>query len=80
MYTRYKGYRILTEIKGKFGIFEIYAAPRSLYPNRFEATGYVTDDYAGGDLAMMAAERAKSLIDVEMETLCIDQIRKMPRY
>jgi hypothetical protein len=80
MYTSYKGYRILTEVRHNYGIFEIYAAPRSQHPNRFEATGYVTDDYAGGNLAVMAAERAKSLIDVEMETVCLDTIRKLPRY
>lgn len=80
MYTSYKGYRIFTEIRDKHGIFEVYASPRSQYPNRFEATGYVTDDYCGGNLAVMAAERAKSLIDVELETLAVDMIRKTPRY
>lgn len=80
MYTSYKGYRIITEERDGHGIFEIFTGPRAIHPGKFEATGFVTDDFSGESLESAAQQRAKSLIDVEMETLALDEIRKFPRY
>lgn len=80
MYTSYKGYRILTEVRNGYGIFEIFTGPWAIHPGKFEATGYVMHDDYSGSLEMAAQARAKSLIDVEMETLALTEIRKVPRY
>jgi hypothetical protein len=80
LYAHYKGYRILTQVKDGYGIFEIFTGPRAIHPGKFEATGYVMDDYSGASLEAAAQARAKSLIDVEMETLALAEIRKIPRY
>jgi hypothetical protein len=81
MFTEYKRYRINTEVRGKFGIFEVYQPTRNTpQPNRFEATGYVMDDFSGQSLEARAQEHARMLVDYEFNTLALDMIRNTPRY
>jgi len=80
MYTFYKGFRIATEVKNKFGIFEIYQGARSPQPNRFEGTGFVMEDFGGNSLELLAAEQAKDMIDANFETPVLQDIRKISKY
>lgn len=67
-------------MKNGFGIFEIYQPNRGPQPNRFEATGYVTDDFTGYPLDGLAEEHARNLIDRGFETEILQTIRMMPKY
>lgn len=80
MFTFYKQYRISTEVRGKFGIFEVYQPNRGPQPNRFEATGYVMDDLTGYPLDGLAEQQAKNIIDAAFETTILGVLRTLPRY
>lgn len=73
MQTFYKGYRVVTERKGKSTDFDIFLGTRC------EAMGFVMDEWTSKDIDM-AAERAKDLIDIRFETPMLQDIRKISKY